>query len=67
MRKQRPDNIYATESGHVPDRRHDRQDEKVSINRPNQKICTGCAGTNYLVNQGARSAAFLRRFVNSFF
>lgn len=33
---------------------------------PNQKVCSGRAGTNYLVNQGARSAAFLRRFVNSF-
>lgn len=26
VRKQHRDNIYATESGHVPDRRHDRQD-----------------------------------------
>lgn len=33
---------------------------------PNQKVCSGRAGTNYLVNQGARSAAFLSRFVNSF-
>lgn len=67
MRKQHLDSIYEAEPGHVPGRRHVRQDYKVSINRPQSKSLFRQSRNKNLVNQGAQSAAFLRQFVNGFF